>query len=142
MFLFTLVLTMNAPVPDAKQLTPSALTVEEQACARKAIYEGSLISVSPKRDFDSVLQIPEVLTAMYKKNPAAVRDLLIRIADGGSPHDSIRAVSYLIEMADGPGSGELVASLFSAASYDSVDKDWGHAPREHWLKHLRGKLTK
>ena len=142
MLLNTILLIMITSNFHSMSHTPSTLTIEEQASARKAVYEGRLISVSPKRDFFSILEVPKILTDLYKKNPDAVIDLLSRIADGGNPADSIRAASFAIEMVDGPGAGELCASLFKTATYDTVDKDWGHTPREHWVKHIQAKLKK
>jgi hypothetical protein len=121
---------------------PAALSAEEQAKARKAVYEGRVSTISPKGDFLSELEIPPVLSELYKKNPSAVLDLLTRIADGGNPADSIRAASYAIELADGPGCGLGCVLVYKVDTYDVVDKRWGHTPREHWVTHLRAKLKK
>ncbi len=93
-------------------------------------------------DLREVLLVPPIIAELHKKNPDAVLNLLVRVADGGNADDSNRAVCYAMEMVFAPGMGDMVAGMYKAANYDTVDKDWGRTPREHWLKHLRGKLTK
>lgn len=133
------VLAMAAPVPASK---PQPLTTEEKATVRNAIYGQNPSTESPNRDFRSQLVIPKAVSELYKQKPDGVLELLVTIADGASPSDSLLAVSTAIELIDGPGGGVACVLIYKYDTWDKVDDDWKCTPREHWLKGVRKDMEK
>lgn len=130
---------MMAPVPNP---IPAKLSPEQLAAVRAAIYDGELATESPERDGTSVIVVPEAVTVAYRTNAAETESLLFKIIEGGNPADSIKAVSFLIELREGPGSGILAVLAFDYQSWDKIDKDWKMTPRDHWLAQLKKEAKK
>jgi hypothetical protein len=130
---------LAAPVPNMKT---EPLTADDCAALRAGVYDGELATESPNRDFNSVMVLPKAVAAVYRKNPTEARALLVKIADGGNPADSVKAVCYALDLRDGGGAGVPCALLFKTETWDKVDKDWKVTPREHWLAQLKEKEPK
>lgn len=78
---------------------------DKEKVVRDAVYNNDPQTVSPKRDFQSVLVIPKPLAELYKTHPRPVIDVLLKIIDGGRPDDSSLAAGYALELLAGPGGG-------------------------------------
>ncbi len=138
-----LFILLLAPIPDAKKPTPE-LTAKELAAARDAIYTSELTSEQARDESTPSLIIPNPLAELFKRNPAAVLDLLLRIADGGRAEDSFRAVCYAIALTDGGIAADLTASRLeeTVPKYEQVSEKWGVTHREHWVDVVKVKRTK
>ena len=134
-----LVVLTSAPVPVMK---PEKLSPEERAAVRTQVYDGEFATESPNRDGTSVVVVPKGVRAAYRKNAAETESLLLQIAEGGNPADSIKGVSYLLELRDGPGAGVPCVLVFKYQSWDAVDKDWKMPPRDHWVTELKKSKSK
>ena len=125
--------------------TAEPLSAEEVAAVRNAVYDGKLQTYSPDRDLLSpkrLLHLPKGLAELYKKNPDQVLDLLIRIADGGNPADSIRAICYAYELKVGPGHGAAWSHDMEYKTHDVVAEGDKRSTREIYVLVLRAKLAK
>lgn len=129
-----MVIVMTVPVPDSK---PVKLSPEQVAAARAAVYDTELATESPNRDGMSVIIVPEAIAVAYLRNAVETESLLFKIIEGGNPADSIKAVSYLLELRDGPGSGIPAFLAFNYQTWDKIDKDWKQTPRDHWVAQLK-----
>jgi len=128
-----LVVIMTAPLPNTK---PVKLSPEQLAAARAEVYNGELATESPNKDGKSVIVVPEAVAVAHRRNVAETESLLLKIIEGGNPADSIKAVAYLIELRDGPGSGIPAVLTFNYKAWDKIDNDWKSTPRDHWLAQL------
>lgn len=136
--LMVIIMTM-IPAPKTK---PAKLSPEQLAAVRAVVYDEELATESPNRDERSVIVVPEAVAVAYRQNAAETKLLLLKIVEGGNPADSIKAVSYLIELQDGPGSGIPAVLAFDYQTWDKVDEDWKMTPRDHWLAQLKNEDKK
>lgn len=114
----------------ARELTP-----KECRIVRGAIYgKGLSMGTMEDRVHDKVL-IPWEIQELYKEKPEGVLDLLIRIADGANPFESMTAATYGLELAEGTGCGRVCFGTFKEDKYDS--EDWGQSLRMNWISRLR-----
>ena len=101
---------IHAPVPKPVPLTP-----QDKAGVRSGIYNVPLYEFD---DFplglDFGLFIPKKIEAAYGKNADEVEALLLAIADGAAPNDSIKAIGYLRELRLGSGAGLVCAQSFNS----------------------------
>ena len=127
------VLSVHAPVPKPVPLTP-----EDKVAVRSGIYDVPMYEfyTSPP-DLDSGLLIPKKIEAAYAKNADQVEALLLVIAEGAAPDDSIKAIAYLRELRLGTGSGLVCVHVFKAETYDVLSKNWKATPREHWITNFK-----
>lgn len=140
MLVVLMVATMTSPLTD-EMLPP--LAPAEAAAVRAGVYGKGVATACQDEGFRKVVVIvPQAVRAAFRKNPAAARELLGRIADGAGGEDSVAAASYAIELATGPGAGVFCSRLFKSASYDTVDATWKQTPREHWVQMIRDEVAK
>ena len=125
----------HAPVPK-----PDKLSAQDKAEVRWGIYDVPLYEFhNSLPDLDSGLLIPKKIEAAYGKNADEVEALLLAIADGAAPDDSIKAIGYLRELRMGTGSGLVCVQVFKRESYDVLNKNWKVTPREHWISNYKEK---
>src|SRR2546427_351434 len=115
-FIPVVVFTGLMAVPSNHQ--NEALTPDEERTVRKSVYDGEMLIVSPKMDFQDILVIPKPLTDLYKKRPRAVVDLLLTIMEGGNPRDSVLAAGYAIGLLDDPAVAVVCIDHFDKSKYD------------------------
>ena len=137
------ILPHEAPAPRAKG-QPLVIDVGLEKAVRTAVYDHGIV-IGTRFDrglpFDEV-GIPKSLKDAYVKRPKAVIELLLTIAEGGEPRDSMKAVAYAISLIDGPGVGVVVVSVFDRAKYDDIDPAWEETPRRHWIGKLNERIRK
>lgn len=142
--LMTAALLAAAPVPQVA----NSLSTSEASSIRKGTYGQPLAECAPPPDsLKLTLLVPEAVRRAYASKPAATVELLLRIADGGSPSDSVVATSYVLELSGGPGAGLAYVHLYKWDAYDQLDPDYGATPRQHmgqaarkvYLKSVGGK---
>jgi hypothetical protein len=126
----------TAPVT---QLAPA-----DEAAVRQAVYGKHPSTAVPRGGLGEILLVPDELVDVYRRHPAETLKLLIMIAEGAAPADSILAVGYAMELAGGPGRGAVITlpSANRVAAYDVIDKDWKRTPRQHWVDVVRKLVAK
>jgi len=87
----------------------------------------------------TVVIIPKPIVDAYTGHPREVVRLLLRIADGAPPRDSMRAVACALALVDAPNGGTAVTCVlgFKESEYDALDSDWAQTPRQHWIAEVR-----
>jgi len=120
------------------------LVAADEAAVRQAVYGKHPSTGVPRGGLGEILLVPDEVVEVYRRHPAETLTLLITIAEGASPSDSILAVGYAMELAGGPGRGAIITlpSANRAATYDVIDKDWKHTPRQHWVGVVRKLMAK
>jgi hypothetical protein len=127
------------PIPQA------TLSPKTEKAVRNAVYSGELHLAHPlegKFALLEVVEVPAAVEAAYKENPAATLKLLLSVAEGGRPWDSVKALSFAMAMVEDPAVASVVVSLFQEKTYDEVDVDWEVTPRQHWLGKVKAKIEK
>jgi hypothetical protein len=128
--------------PDtAKPSLPPAVEKE----VRNTVYPGKLILAHPtegKYAFSEIVVLPDAIEAAYKKHPTATLDVLLAIAEGGRPWDSVTAIAFAMALVVDPAVAPVVISVFKEETYDDVDKDWEVTPRQHWLGKVKKQIHK
>ena len=124
---------------------PAALSPKTEKAVRDVVYSGDLHLAHPlegKYALLEVVEVPVAVEAAYKENPAGTLKLLLSIAEGGRPWDSVKALSFAMAVVDDPAVASVVVSLFKEKTYDEVDVDWEVTPRQHWLSKVKAKIEK
>jgi hypothetical protein len=124
---------------------PVVLSAKTEKTVRDAVYSGELRLAHPldgKYALLEIVEVPVAIEAAYKENPAATLKLLLSIAEGGRPWDSVKALSFAMALVEDPAVGSVVVSLFKEKTYDEVDVDWEVTPRQHWLGKVKAKIEK
>ncbi|QJX00344.1 hypothetical protein [Frigoriglobus tundricola] len=130
-------LNTNFAVPVGTPLTP-----DQERTVRTIAYSVTPKLVSPNRDFQSEVEMPEALVKIYSDHPAEVIGLLIRIGDGAAPKEAVTALTYALSLTLGPKGGAVCVEHFDADAFDRVDKDWQKSPRQHWIGKVREQLKR
>lgn len=120
--------------------TDNGLGVEDSRTVRNIIYKEKLIvQTAAPVGGAQIVNIPKQLVDLYKRKPASVLALLVRIVDGANPKESATAAAYALALVQGGGGGVAVALTFYSwgDKYDEFDDDWGMTHREHWLEKIR-----
>ena len=138
-FVTLLAVILNVPVPIMKS---KPLTTDDVATVRAAVYNDELATASSDGGLGAIVVVPKDVIAVYTKNPAETLALLLKIAEGGNPSDSVKAACYSLDLRDGPGAGVPCALMFKSEAWDKADKDWKTTPREHWVTQLKAKAPK
>jgi hypothetical protein len=118
------------------------LAPDEEKLIRDAVYGGKLLIAESDRIGHTMIGVPQPVTEMYVKHRHSVLNLLITIAEGGNPRDSVLAAAYSIALLDGPAVAVVCARNFDRAAYDVVDEDWETTPRKHWITKIRERIAK
>ena len=93
--------------------------------------------ITPSKSCYLVVLVPDDLSKLYKSHPIGVLDLLVRVADGGSPLESVTAATYALALLDPMGGGIICASGFDRNTYDDIVNAWGETPRYHWINIIK-----
>ena len=121
--------------------TARPLTAAQEQAARGAVYASTPRLVSPRRDFQPAVAVPEPLREAHRDNPAAVLELLALVAGGAAPRESATAACYALCLLGQPAAGVACVEHFDQATYDRFDADWAATPRGHWLGKLRARIA-
>src|SRR5882724_3989186 len=102
LFLPAVALAQEFPVAPPPRAVAPLPAVTEKAI-RSAVYEHGLL-VGSRFDGGFPTQevaVPNAITEAYSKHPTSVLALLMKIAHGAEPRDSVKAVAYAISLLDG-----------------------------------------
>jgi hypothetical protein len=128
-----------------------APAAEVEAKVRGALYEGVAPRIEPEvREVDGErvrvppdrVVVPAILQELYKKNPEVVVEVLLRVADGARPTDSITAAAFALSLVDSPQVAVVIVEVFKAETYDTLNESWKQTPRQHWIDLIRQKTGK
>jgi len=140
---------MAAPLTHADDKSP-ALDAEAEKSVRQGVYNyPPTVSPIPQKDARgneslpiTIVVVPEPVPAIYKKNPRAVLELLIRIVDGADPKQSSLAAAYALELIGPRSRGLVCIEFFDAKTYDIIEKDAKVTLRHHWIMKIRDAMAK
>ena len=132
-----------AKVP-CEQAKPG-LSAKVEKAIRDGVYSGGLELAHPlvgKYALLEIVVVPAKIEIAYKENPHATLNLLIAIAEGGRPRDSMLAVSFAFALVDSPAVASVVYRVYKEDTYDAVEVHWEVTPRRHWLGKLKEMMNK
>lgn len=133
MFLSSLVaaLLVSASEPQLED----TLGICEALKVREGTYGQPIAECAPPPNSSTrTLLVSEAVRKVYAVKPAATVELLLRIADGGSPPDSIVAASDVLELAGGPGAGLGDIQWYNWDTYDQTEPNRKSTQRDFMLR--------
>lgn len=133
---------LTALIVQVSLVTAEPLTQDELATARESLYAEELATNSSGPGFNAAMELPAGVEVAYKKNPAETLAMLLKVAEGGNPSDSVKAICYALDLREGPGAGVPLSMIFKPKTWDRFDKDWKATPRDHWAAQLKPSATK
>jgi hypothetical protein len=141
------VASIHSPQVDPKQ-ADKRLAPKDEKVARDAVYRGGLATSTPaagKYRGLEIIAMPAVLEELYAKHPREVIELLLTIAEGANPADSMKAVTYATSLLETPAGGAWLARLFQdrkldiEAKYDEIPPRGDESQRRYFIRKVQEK---
>ena len=121
------------PHPKAEQLSAETKKEIRNTIVKEGVFLGTQRT---GRSFIEVVSIPKVLQDAYSKQPRAVIEFLLTIAEDGDAVDSMKAVAYAISLLDSPARGVACVRLFDESKYD-VRLNGRETLRQYWIGEVK-----